>query len=282
METASGSITVLTDNTVPERSDALAEHGFAALVETETCRILFDTGKGRTVVHNAAVLGADLAGVDRIVLSHAHGDHTGGLAEVLQVRRGTPTDVLAHPDVFAERFRVKDGARIFGGIPFRRGYLEKLGARFAFNREPVEVAAGVLLTGEVPRVTVFEGGDMGNRSIVRQGEVEPDLLLDDQSLVLRTAQGLVLLLGCAHAGMVNVLHHAIRATGVEEILAVVGGTHIGLSGEEQRERTIEALAGFRIRHLIPAHCTGLEAMARMRAALGERVRFSHVGLTFSF
>lgn len=282
MQTVAGGITVLTDNTVPERSETIAEHGFAAMVQTESGSLLFDTGRGRAVVHNAAALKKDLAQIDKIVLSHAHGDHTGGLPDVLRVLLGKKTEVLAHPDIFAERYREKEGKRIFGGIPFQQGYLEKMGARFVFNKGPVEIGEGMFLTGEVPRGTSFEGGDMAGRFIVKDGTVEPDLLWDDQSLVIQTEKGLVLLLGCAHAGIVNVIHHAIHLTGVNDILAVIGGTHIGLSGDDQREQTIEALKSFRIQHLVPAHCTGLEAMARMRLALGECVQFSHVGMTFRF
>ena len=282
MNTVKGSITLLIDNTVPERSEAIAEHGFAALVQTQAGNLLFDTGRGAAVVHNAGVLKKDLASINKIVLSHSHHDHTGGLPKVLQILPGKKTDVLAHPDVFAERFRKKNGEEIYGGIPFRKGYLEKMGSRFVFNKEVTEVEEGVFLTGEVPRKTSFEGGDMKDRFIIREGNVEPDLILDDQSLILHTSKGILLLLGCAHAGIINVINHAMSMTGQDDILAVIGGTHIGLSGDAQREQTIEALQNYKIQHVIPSHCTGLEAMARMRNALGDRFQFSHVGLTFRF
>ncbi|HSH68864.1 MAG TPA: MBL fold metallo-hydrolase [Deferrisomatales bacterium] len=173
MLTARGSITVLTDNTVPERSETLAEHGFAALVQTQAGNLLFDTGRGRTVVHNAAVLKKDLARIDKIVLSHAHGDHTGGPPEVLQVLQGKNTDVLAHPEVFAERVRDAQGKRVFGGIPYQRGYLEKMGARFVFNREVVEVDDRVFLTGEVPRDTPFEAATGANAASCGTGTSNP-------------------------------------------------------------------------------------------------------------
>ncbi len=123
MKQVSGRITILTDNTVPERSDALGEHGFAAFLETEKGNFLFDTGKGKTVVHNAAVLKKDLKSINKIVLSHAHGDHTGGLPEVLLTLSSKQIDVFAHPDIFADRFREKDGERTYGGIPFVKEYL---------------------------------------------------------------------------------------------------------------------------------------------------------------
>ena len=282
MKIVRGRLTILTGNTVPERSDALGEHGFAAFLETEKGNFLFDTGKGKTVVHNAAVLKKDLKSINKIVLSHAHGDHTGGLPEVLQSLSSKQIDVFAHPDIFADRFREKDGQRTYGGIPFVKGYLEKLGARFVFNKEYGDVEEGVFLTGEVPRETSFEGGDMGKRFVNRGGMTEPDIILDDQSLVIHVEKGILIVLGCAHAGMVNVINHAIKMSGVDEIYGIVGGTHIGLSGDAQRDQTIEALRDYKIEHLLPTHCTGLETMGRMRSAFKDSFQFCHVGMTISF
>ncbi len=281
MKPVGGSVTILTDNTVPERSEATGEHGFAAFLETGEGNFLFDTGKGKTVVRNAAVCKKDLISINKIVLSHAHGDHTGGLPEVLQILPAQ-IDVFAHPDIFADRFRQKKDERIYGGIPFVKGHLERMGARFNFNRSYKEIENGIFLTGEVPRETAFEGGDMGDRYLNREGKIERDIILDDQSLVIHVEKGILIVLGCAHAGIVNVLNHAIKKSGVEEIYGIIGGTHIGLSGDEQRDQTIEALKDYKIEHFIPAHCTGTEAMSRMRQAFGNNFQFSHVGLTLQF
>lgn len=202
---------------------------------------------------------------------------------MLQTLYAKQIDVFAHPDIFADRFRKKKDERTYGGIPFVKGYLEKMGARFVFNKTYEEIEDGVFLTGEVPRKTSFEVGDMGDRFIIREGELEePDIILDDQSLVIQDEKGILIVLGCAHAGIVNVLSHAVKMSGVEDIYAVVGGTHIGLSGELQRDKTIEALKDYKIKHLIPAHCTGAEAMCRMRSAFKDSFQFSHVGMTLDF
>lgn len=282
MKKVQGRLTILTDNAVPERSDALGEHGFAAFLETDRGHFLFDTGKGKTIVHNAAVHKKDLKSINKIVLSHAHGDHTGGLPEVLQSLSAKQIDVFAHSDIFADRFREKDGERTYGGIPFVKGYLEKLGARFVFNKGYQEIEQGVFLTGEVPRETSFEGGDMGNRFVNREGKIEPDIILDDQSLVIHVEKGIVIVLGCAHAGIVNVINHSIKMSGVDEVYGIVGGTHIGLSGDTQREKTIEALRNYNIEHLMPTHCTGAEAMSCMKNSFKKNFHFAHVGMTFNF
>lgn len=281
MKTVRGRITILTDNTVPGRSDVIGEHGFSAFLETGKGAFLFDTGKGKAVVHNALCLKKNIININKIVLSHAHGDHTGGLPEVLQILTSNKTDVFAHRDIFADRFRGKNNPT-YGGIPFTKGHLEKMGAHFVFNNEYVEIEEGVFLTGEVPRETSFEVGDMGDRFIIRGGKTEPDIILDDQSLVIRVEKGILIVLGCAHAGVINVINHAIKKSGVDNIYGIIGGTHIGLSGEEQLEKTIAALRNYKIEHFIPAHCTGPEASFRLKSELEINFRLSHVGMKFSF
>jgi 7,8-dihydropterin-6-yl-methyl-4-(beta-D-ribofuranosyl)aminobenzene 5'-phosphate synthase len=281
IKTTRGRLTILTDNIIPARSDLIGEHGFSAFLETSRGAFLFDAGQGKSVVHNAACLKKNLQNINKIVLSHAHGDHTGGLPEILQTLTSKQTDVFAHQDIFADRFRSKHH-RIYDGIPFVKGYLEKMGAHFIFNNEYMEIEESVFLTGEVPRETSFEVGDREGRFIIRGGKTEPDIIVDDQSLVIQVEKGILIVLGCAHAGIVNVINHAIKKSGVDDIFGIIGGTHIGLSGEEQMEKTIAALKNYRIEHFIPAHCTGPEASFRLQSALDTNFRFSHVGRQFSF
>jgi len=282
MKTVSGRLTILTDNVVPGKSDALGEHGFGAYVETGEGNFLFDTGKGKSIIHNALFYKKDLTTLNKIVLSHSHGDHTGGLPEVLRAQIQKPTDVYAHPEIFLYMYRKKDGKETYGGLPFTKGYLEKMGARFIFNREYVEIEDGIFLTGEVPRETAFEGGDMADRFVIREGKEVPDIILDDQSMVIHTDKGILIVLGCAHSGIINVMNHVIKKSGEENIFAIIGGTHIGFSGEVQLKESINALKSYRIQHLIPSHCTGLEAIFRIKQEFDDIFQFSHVGLTLEF
>jgi 7,8-dihydropterin-6-yl-methyl-4-(beta-D-ribofuranosyl)aminobenzene 5'-phosphate synthase len=282
MKNVKGCLTILTDNVVPGRSEATGEHGFCAYIETDQGNILFDTGKGKTVVQNALVYQKDLTAIQKVVLSHSHGDHTGGLPEVLRILRKKPIDVYAHSDIFLYKYRKKDGKETYGGIPFARGYLEKMGAHFILNSEYTEIEAGICLTGEVPRETPFEGGDMEDRFAVRDGKEIPDIISDDQSMIIHTAKGLLIVLGCAHAGIVNVVNHVINQSGVETIYAIVGGTHIGFSGEVQLSESIKALKSYQIEHLIPSHCTGLDAITRIKQEFEDITQFSHVGLSIEF
>ena len=281
MNTLKGRLTILADNVVAGKNESLGEHGFSVYLETEKGNFLFDTGKGKTLVHNAIVFKKDLRALKKIIMSHGHGDHTGGLPEVLRFHH--QIDVMGHPDIFLDRFRVDDkGIRQYGGIPYKRGFLEKCGARFVFNEKPVEIEQGLFLTGEVPRQTPFEFGDMDNRFGIRQGEVVPETIPDDQSLVIQTANGILIVLGCAHSGTINVIDHAVRMTGTDRIFGIMGGTHLDFSGDEQLEQTIQALKTYRIAHLIPAHCTGISVAARLHREFPESFQFAHVGKVLEF
>jgi 7,8-dihydropterin-6-yl-methyl-4-(beta-D-ribofuranosyl)aminobenzene 5'-phosphate synthase len=270
-------ITVLCENSVGPLSGTLGEHGFSALIEPAHGEpILFDTGQGATLLHNARRMNKDLSRVSRVAISHGHYDHTGGLLPLL--RECGPKTVYAHPGIFNPRYRVKDtGDGIAIGLPHDRATLETAGAAFDLSAEFRELAPKVYLSGQVPRVTAFETGDRGLFSDCT-GTV-PDPTPDDQSLVLETARGLVILLGCCHAGLVNTLEHVAGRTGRRDLYAVVGGTHLGFSGREQLERTIAYLRQAGVTKVAACHCTGFSASALMARELPKGFQVAAVGYT---
>ncbi|ABK17761.1 MBL fold metallo-hydrolase [Syntrophobacter fumaroxidans] len=270
-------ITVLCENTV-SAPGLLGEHGFAAFVEIPGDTVLFDTGQGYSLVHNALRLRKNLADASRLVLSHGHYDHTGGILALLGMRDGC--DIVAHPDVFSERFWVMetDGREkaVSIGMPWPETYLSTRGARFRLERAFTEIAPNVFITGEVPRRTLFELGSP-KFTVRAQKGFAMDPLLDDLSLVLKTSKGLVIVLGCAHAGVVNIMRHAVEKTGVSRIHAILGGTHLGLSPAPQFDPTIEAIKSADIGLLAVSHCTGQQPVARLASEFGERFAFGNVG-----
>jgi 7,8-dihydropterin-6-yl-methyl-4-(beta-D-ribofuranosyl)aminobenzene 5'-phosphate synthase len=253
-------ITILCENTAGPLSGTLGEHGFSALVETGHGSLLFDTGQGETLLPNALRMNRSLHEIRTVALSHGHYDHAGGLWPLLRTCGGK--EIHAHPKVFRSRYRVKDtGEPISIGMPYQREYLEGLGARFILDDGWREVMPEIFLTGEVPRRNRYEKGDNGLFCDIAGccADTHPD----DQSLVIRTDKGLVLILGCCHTGIVNTLEFAREQTGVTEFFAVIGGMHLGFCGEGQLEETVKALRRFSIRKLVGSHCTGFTAAARL-------------------
>lgn len=255
----------------------LGEHGFSALIEPAgEPPLLFDTGQGATLLHNAQRLGRDLSRLAAVVISHGHYDHAGGLLPLLEAFGGRP--VYGHPAIFTPRHRVKDTGECNPiGIPVSRDRLESAGARFDLSAEFREIAPGIHLTGEVPRVTEFEAGDQGLFCDCTGQEL--DSTPDDQSLVLETDRGLVLLLGCCHAGLVNTLEHIAYRMGRRDVYAVIGGTHLGFCGQDQQDRTIAVLKEWGIRKVAASHCTGFAAAARLSREMPREFQMAMVGYT---
>jgi len=270
-------ITILCENSVGPLSGTLGEHGFSALIEPgDGAPILFDTGQGATLLHNARRMNRDLAAVGKVAISHGHYDHTGGLLPLL--REHGPKAVYGHPGIFAPRYRLKDTGECMPiGMPHDRATLEAAGAAFDLSSEFREVAPGIFLTGQVPRVTAFETGDRGLFSDCT-GKV-PDSTLDDQSMVLETDKGLVVILGCCHAGLINTLEHVVRQGGERRVFAVIGGTHLGFCGREQLDLTIAALRRAGVHKLAACHCTGFAASALMSRELPKGFQVASVGYT---
>jgi 7,8-dihydropterin-6-yl-methyl-4-(beta-D-ribofuranosyl)aminobenzene 5'-phosphate synthase len=210
------------------------------------------------------------------MISHGHYDHTGGLPAVLQIRG--PVDVWGHPDLFMERTWSSQGKSRFVGIRYSRSYLESLGANFRLGTEMAAVGPGVFLTGEIPRTSAFEKDDANLSACLPDGEkVRPDPLKDDLSLIIESDKGLILVLGCAHAGMINIIEHALGKMNRDQIYAIIGGTHLGFSSDEQFEETVKVIEQFKIGRIGVSHCTGLAKASLLHAKFKDRFFFGSVG-----
>jgi 7,8-dihydropterin-6-yl-methyl-4-(beta-D-ribofuranosyl)aminobenzene 5'-phosphate synthase len=269
-------ITTLSENTASFGGNFLAEWGLSILIETEEANVLLDTGASISAVHNAESLGIDLGKVDRIVLSHGHGDHTGGLREMLR-RMRKEIEIIAHPDVWHAKYhRRKDDPERYIGIPFQQIELENLGARFNLTKLPFKISKNIVTTGEIPMVTEYEIIDPG-LFIKENSNWRPDPVMDDRALIIKTPKGLIIILGCAHRGMINTLYHAQKITGVNEINTIIGGSHLMGASEERLWQNIAALKELNVQKLGLCHCTDLPVISVLAQEFGENFIFNKSG-----
>ena len=270
-------ITTLSENTAGFPG-VLAEWGLSVLVETGDLKILLDTCTSISVPHNAPILGVDLSAIDKIVLSHGHYDHTGGLKEVL-AKTGA-VEIIAHPDIWAKKFAHGEGWERYIGIPFSRDELEALGATFTLRKDPVWISDDIVTTGEIPMTTEYEEIDP-NLYVKEDGEWLPDPLLDDRALIIVTDEGLVVILGCAHRGAINTIRHAQQITGVEQIHTVIGGTHLIGASEERVLSTASAFQELGVQRVGVSHCTGLPSSMLLAQQLGGSFFFNNTGTSIT-
>jgi len=273
-------ITVLCENTA-RGAGILGEHGLAFWIETGTQRVLFDTGQGMALLPNAARLGIDLATADAIVLSHGHFDHVGGLAAALAA--APQAALFLHPRATERKFTGSNpaaGARCIS-LPFVETEAFRLaGRRVVATSEPCEVVPGVWMTGEIPRANDFE--DTGGPFFLDAVFAQPDPLLDDQALYLPTAQGVIVVFGCAHSGAVNTLRYIASLTGDARVRVVLGGLHLESASPRRMEETVRALRVCRPQKMGFCHCTGLHAIRRLWSEFPDACLQAHAGLRLEF
>lgn len=272
-------ITVLAENTVAGRG-LLGEHGLAFWVEVGPKQVLFDTGQGMALEQNARHLEIPLESANAIVLSHGHYDHTGGLTQALKA--GPKAKVFAHPAAFQRKYgRNDDGTARDVGIPLLdENKARKKVSELVWTNQPTEICDGMFVTGEIPRTTDFE--DTGGPFFLDEGCQQPDPLIDDQAMYFETVAGTVVLLGCAHSGVVNTLQYVRQLTDDRPIHTVIGGMHLINASPERIDRTVEAIRKLGVDCLAPAHCTGMPATMKLWTAIPGKCIPCTAGTTMQF
>jgi len=245
---------VLTENNAGELT--AAEHGLSYLIESDGSRILFDTGQSDLFIKNAAIMGVSLKKIDMIILSHGHFDHGNGLGHL---QGGT---LLCHPGCFIRRYRRSDHSYI--GLKNSR---EELAGKFNLivSKEPYRISESILFAGEIPRITPFES--KLTSFVLEDGT--PDFVSDDSALIITMPQGLFIITGCGHAGIVNTMEQASAITGNKKIYGIMGGFHLK-EDDLQTIETINYLKNKKVTHILPSHCTSGAALARFRSTFDTR------------
>ena len=271
-------ITVLVENTAtPELA---AEHGLSCWIETTRGCILFDTGQGSALPQNADRLRIPLEKADAIVLSHGHYDHTGGLPYALG--RAPHARLFLHPASLSARYsRHKDGTVHAIGMPEKAtAAVRDIRQQVVWTTQSTSIIPGCFVTGTLPRRNDLE--DTGGDFFFDEAGTRTDPIEDDQALWFETRQGLIVVLGCAHSGVINTLGRIAELSGRAELYAVIGGMHLGRASTARIEATAQAFERYNVQVVAPAHCTGPAATEFLKQELPGRVRDARAGSVFEF
>jgi 7,8-dihydropterin-6-yl-methyl-4-(beta-D-ribofuranosyl)aminobenzene 5'-phosphate synthase len=266
-----------------------AEHGFSMFIRVlrgkKSVSILFDTGVSEDgVVENAKRMGLDLGEVEYVVLSHGHYDHFGGLVSVLKAINKVNLPLIVHEDVFKKRGTANSDGKVrpYPEFPARE---QLSAAEIILTKQPCLIGDGtILVTGEIPRETSFEKGFLRHKSLENE-VLQPDpLILDDRAVVFNVkGKGLVVISGCAHAGIINTIHYAQRVTEMPNVYAVMGGFHLaGKDDESKIEQTVKELQQINPKRIIPSHCTGWNGILAIANALPDAFVNNSVGNRYLF
>jgi 7,8-dihydropterin-6-yl-methyl-4-(beta-D-ribofuranosyl)aminobenzene 5'-phosphate synthase len=260
------------------RNDLGAEHGLSFYIQDGGEQVLFDTGQSGLFAANAAAMGLDIKRVTKVVLSHGHYDHSGGLKDLCEL---TPAvQIFAHPEASRVRFSIKDPQhpKSIGMPEASREWFEKKG--FTPTDTTTSITANLNASGSIPRCHEIE--DTGGPFYLDESGTIPDPISDDQALWFVAAEGLVILLGCAHAGVVNTVEQIQLASGVDRVHALIGGFHLLNANEQRLDFTFQYLHEIKPRILAAGHCTGALVVERLRLEFSDAFVPSGAGSIFRF
>ncbi len=268
-------ISILVDNYI-EIPELKAEHGLSVLVEEGNHKILFDCGQSDQIINNAKKLGLELGDLNQAVLSHGHYDHTGGLSAVLGLNNDI--DIYGHPGIFDKKYSMKKQQRYIG-IQEKREFYENKGANFILSIESSRLTKNIYTTGQIPRKTSFEKIDDSFMKMEDDEYIKDDVL-DDLSLVIERDEGAILLLGCAHSGIINTLKHVVEMTRKDNFLLIIGGMHLSGRNKHYVEMTLKEINRYKINHLVPTHCSGASNLPLFKKYFSKRVIYGSTGMDF--
>jgi 7,8-dihydropterin-6-yl-methyl-4-(beta-D-ribofuranosyl)aminobenzene 5'-phosphate synthase len=257
-------ISILTDNHPGVNTPA--EHGLSYLIEYDGIRLLFDAGQSDMFLKNAGAMDLNLTNIDMVILSHGHFDHGNGLDFL------TGYSLLCHPGCFVKRYRKSDHTYI--GLNNSKEELSLL-FNLITSAEPYKISEKIFFLGDIPRITGFESRT--TPFIFEDGS--PDYVMDDSALTLILPEGLFVVTGCGHSGIVNILENAKKVTGINRLYGIMGGFHLKEINHQAME-TISYLKENKLKHVLPTHCTDLPALSAFFENFG--MQLVKTGKIFNF
>lgn len=266
-------ITVLSENTV-ERRNLIAEHGLSFYFKYNNKEYLFDTGQGKVILKNAAFLNIDFKNIETVFLSHGHDDHTGGLKQLLKIN--PDLKVAAHKDIFNDKYKVLKNKVSSNGLEIKKKKIKN----FINTEKMMEVRKGIYTTGEI----LVPNSDYINNRYQKKEKKEKvvDDFNDETSIFIETNKGIVILLGCSHKGVINIIEYIKSQIGNKKIVAILGGMHLKNANTKKVKNIINYFTKLEFDLLAPIHCTGRRAAMRMKDCFEDRVRLASVGDQFEF
>lgn len=233
-------ITALVENNT-KRDDLLVEHGVSFLIEAGNKKILFDVGSTDKFLKNAEGLSISLDDIDCVALSHGHYDHVGGL-EYLQNKT-----VYVHPDIFIPKYDLENGECEFAGFPRAREY---------YQNDFIEIKETLALYPNIKLHVDFKKPEISSFRLKVKNDYVPDLFTDELALSVNTPQGLVIVTGCAHSGIINIIEKVLADSDNKNIYALLGGFHLASLSQEATEEIAKKIENYNIKKIGISHCTG--------------------------
>ena len=265
-------IILLAENKV-EKRNLIAEHGLSFYISYKGKKYLFDTGQGLAIFHNANKINIGLEKLDAVILSHGHDDHSGGLRKLLKINN--KLKVISHPKTFLKKYKIENGEKVFIGSDIKEDEIDNL----VKIKERMEIDKGIFVTGEVK---TKNDDYINDKYLVEEnGQEKIDDFADDMSLYFETAKGIVILLGCSHKGVINIIKEIEEQTN-KKIRAILGGMHLKHSSDYEIDEIVNYLKKIDFDFLAPIHCTGNKAAMKMKKVFGDKVNLAYTGDSFSF
>lgn len=247
-------LTVLVDNNTLIDQCYIGEPGVCYYIENENDKILFDTGYSNVFIENAKKMNIALSEVNKLIISHGHDDHAGGLKYFFTNKKDV--ELIAHPECF--NYKEKDNMYI--GSSMTKEELQKV-CNLNLTKEPIEVSNNLIFLGEIPTIYDYEERKViGN--YYKDNKVIEDKVIDDSAIVYKSDKGLFIITGCSHSGICSIIEYAKKVCNDDRIYGVIGGFHL-LENNDRLDKTINYLKANNIAELYPCHCVSLEAKIKI-------------------